>query len=151
MSENIANSQITNLGKGLSNANSLNKLTTLGISGTANYFENSSLDINAFFDVNAISNLSDVSGLQDISTTIKNSVTRLYLTHTSISNIKALSDYSKISRLDIETNVNLKNLENEQICNLSYLKSDLESEYGVKLSDLENDSQKLQEILDSIK
>ena len=111
MSENIANSQITNLGKGLSNANSLNKLTTLGISGTANYFENSSLDINAFFDVNAISNLSDVSGLQDISTTIKNSVTRLYLTHTSISNIKALSDYSKISRLDIETNVNLKNLE----------------------------------------
>ena len=68
MSENIANSQITNLGKGLSNANSLNKLTTLGISGTANYFENSSLDINAFFDVNAISNLSDVAGLQDIST-----------------------------------------------------------------------------------
>ena len=51
----------------------------------------------------------------------------------------------------ILTVVNLKNLENEQICNLSYLKSDLESEYGVKLSDLENDAQKLQEILDSIK
>ena len=111
MSEDIANSQITNLGKGLSNANSLNKLTTLGISGVADYFENSSLDIPAFTNMNGISNLSDVSGLQDISTTIKNSVTRLYLTHTSISNIKSLSDYMKINRLDIEANVNLKNLE----------------------------------------
>lgn len=58
--------------------------------------------------------------------------------------------FIKQSGID-EVVVNLKNLENEQICNLSYLKSDLESEYGVKLSDLENDSQKLQEILDSIK
>ncbi len=50
-----------------------------------------------------------------------------------------------------EVVVNLKDLNGDEVCNLSYLKNELENEYNVKISSLENDSIKLQEILDSIK
>lgn len=110
MSQEIANNQITNLGNGLKNANNLSKLTTLGISGVTDYFERSNLDINAFANFNSISKLSDISGLDNISSTIKNSVTRLYLNHTNIQNINALSGFNLINRIDIEANILLTSL-----------------------------------------
>lgn len=50
-----------------------------------------------------------------------------------------------------EVVVDLKNDDKESVCNLTYLKNDIENEYGVKLEDLQDDSNKLQSILDSIK
>lgn len=50
-----------------------------------------------------------------------------------------------------EVVVDLINDNKENICNLTYLKSDIEGEYDVKLEELQDNSDKLQSILDSIK
>lgn len=50
-----------------------------------------------------------------------------------------------------EVIVNLQNDNKNEICKLTYFKNDIESEYGIKLEELENSSDKLQNILDSIK
>lgn len=111
MSEELANLQVTKLGEGLADANNLNKLTYLGISGYDKTFDEK-IDFNGDW-VSYKSKLTDISGLRNINDVVQKSVKYLYLNNNSISDFQSISKFTSVYELCIGWNnmINLNGLE----------------------------------------
>ena len=121
MDTNKANKQVTNLGNGLENADKLEKLDYLGISGVVDFFEK--VDGNNNYDwkyqenydkhvysSNTRSNLADISGLSKFNSTIKDNLSYIFLHCNNISSVECLENYTAIIDLELNCNSNLKSL-----------------------------------------
>ena len=137
MNEEIANKQVTNLGKGLSEATYLSKLEYLGISGdsiiydkshTINYAGDDSKTVLATYSSTHRSKVSDISGLELFNDVIKSNLKYLYLNNNNIKSVEYLGNnngkegFSAIKELALLCNSNLKNLDGaNNIKSLKYI------------------------------
>ena len=127
VSEDVANTQILNLGDGLKEANNLEKLEYFGISGDTVMFDSDIVKNNdnpasynntnkLLWTKNTKSNVTSLgdenagTGLCSFNDTIKNSIKYMFLNNNNFSNINQLKNFKNVKELQLQCNASLENI-----------------------------------------